>query len=143
MSAFSKRYGHGVTAKEITVREDAPRGLREFMIQLMYEFEYKPSDLRRIICRVLRVSPDLNNFSERPNIEFEVEGLIKDCAWYYVYDVIEAFYKSISDEYQNTFTTEINDYFKHNGIGWKLENGQIETRGISFLKLQLLMLARS
>ncbi|TAK67569.1 MAG: hypothetical protein EPO24_00335 [Bacteroidetes bacterium] len=126
---FSKRFGHSTKEKEITIREDAPQDLREYLVQTLYVFGYKPSFLRDTICRVLRKSPDRNNFSEFPNIEGEVYDLVNDCAWFSVYDIIEAFAQGIKAEYRERFHEEINDYFLTNGVGWKLENGQIEFRG--------------
>ncbi len=59
---FSKRFGHfSLREKEITVREDAPEGLRGFILVAFYELNKNPSDLRAIICRLLRVPPDRNN----------------------------------------------------------------------------------
>lgn len=130
MNRFSKRNGYTVAEKPITVREDAPAGLRDFVIQTIYALKkYEPSFLRNVICRVLRISPDRNNWSEYPNIAGEVEALMHECEWYYVYDIIEAFWDSIGQESREEFTNELNDYFKFNGIGWKVEFGLIETRG--------------
>lgn len=129
MNTFSKRHGFRQTEKEITTREDAPIGLREFIVQLTYELGYGPSFVRATICRVLRVSPNLNNWNEDTYIEMEVQGLIKKCEWYWVYDIIEALWKRLDFLKEDTFSEEVNDYFKRNGIGWKLENGLIEIRG--------------
>lgn len=126
---FSKRRGYGSVEKEITIREDAPEALRIFVIQTIYDFGLKPSFLRRLICKVLRTTPDLNNWSEYPNIEGEVQELILyNCEWYQVYDIIEALWEAIGD-YQEKFAEEINYFFLYNGIGWKLEDGLIEMRG--------------
>jgi hypothetical protein len=130
MNRFSKRHGHSIAEKPITIREDAPSGLRDFVIQIVYGLKkYEPSFLRDVICKVLRVSPDRNNWSEYPNIAVEVETLIHGCEWYYVYDIIEAFWDSIGQEFREEFTNELNDYFKFGGIGWKIDFGLIETRG--------------
>ncbi len=64
------------------------------------------------------------------------------CPWFRVYDVIEDIYdqlcfydselRSDPDEEprSGSFHQEINDYFTHVGIGWKLDdNGKIATRG--------------
>jgi hypothetical protein len=126
---FSKRFGHSIKEIPIEKREDAPQELREFVIQLIYEFGYKPSFLRGVICRVLRKSPDRSNWSEYPNIDYEVNQLIEESDWFYIYDIIEAFANKIEDKYKTQFHEELNDYFKANGIGWKLHNEQIETRG--------------
>lgn len=129
MNRFSKRHGHTTTEKPITVREDAPIGLRDFIVQTVYDFKYEPSFLRNIICKVLRVSPDRSNWSEYPNIAGEVESLIHGCEWYFVYDIIEAVWDNFELRYREELSDEINDYFKYNGIGWKIEKGLIEARG--------------
>jgi len=126
---FSKRFGRSIQDKEIRIREDAPQELREFIVQTIYDYKYLPSFLRRVICRVLRRTPNANNWSECPNIEEEVNDLIETCEWYLVYDIIEALYSSISEVHRGQFEEELNDYFKVNGIGWKLSSGLIETRG--------------
>ena len=53
---FSKRHGYNLTEKEIEIREDAPQGLREFIIQSIYAYNYLPSFLWTKICRILRKS---------------------------------------------------------------------------------------
>jgi len=126
---FSKRHGYKIPEKEITMREDAPIGLRDFVIQTVYGFNYKPSFLRRIICKVLRRSPDQNNWTEYPNIEGEVQELIQGCEWFHVYDIIEALWQSVDFQHKEVFADDINDYFKSNGLGWKIEYGIVETRG--------------
>lgn len=126
---FSKRFGHSIKEIPIEIREDAPQGLREFVTQLIYEFGFQPSFLRGVICRVLRKSPDRSNWSEYPNIDYEVNQLMEESDWFYIYDIIEGFANRIEKKYNTQFHDELNDYFKSNGIGWKLNNGHIETRG--------------
>ena len=132
---FSSRFGHRTREREITIREDAPEGLRGYLVQLMYELGFKPSGLRKIVCQVLKKAPDIKgNWSEFPNIDYEVNDLLTECDWFYIYDVIEAFFSKISGDGKQKFQDEINDYFKINGIGWKLENGKIEARGDVFFE---------
>lgn len=127
---FSKRFGHySMNEKEITVREDAPYGLRRFIPTAFYELKKEPSDLRAIVCRVLRVPPDNNNWSEFPNIDGEVNQLLEDCDWFIVYDIIEVIISKLKPAEKEQFSNEINEYFTTNGIGWKIVNEQIETRG--------------
>lgn len=128
---FSRRQGYSAKEKEIVVREDAPAGLRGYLPVLMYDLGFKPSDLRTIVCKILKVAPDtMGNWSEYPNIEHEVAGLLSDCDWFFIYDVIEAFYsKAVKVNKQATFEDEINDFFRMNGIGWKLVQGKIIVRG--------------
>lgn len=127
---FSKRQGlFLVKEKEISVREDAPKGLRGFVRMAYYDLNKNPSDLRSITTRVLKIPPDSNNWSEYPNIDYEVGQHLDSCHWYLVYDIIEVIIQKLDTQEKINFSNEINEYFITNGIGWKIVNGQIETRG--------------
>lgn len=129
-NTFSKRQGlFTLKEKEITVREDAPEGLRGFIKMAYYDLGKNPSDLRSITSRVLKIPPDSNNWSEFPNIDYEVGQHLESCEWYLVYDIIETIIEKLNAQEKTTFTEEINEYFITNGIGWKIVNGLIETRG--------------
>lgn len=133
--SFSRRHGFShVDEAEITVREDAPQSLQEYLIQLSYECGLKPSDLRKIICQTLKVLPDKQNWSERPNIHEENVQRLEQCKWFKVYDVIERLDDYLGDHNYDSrvyehFTTELNEFFIEHGIGWKLLGGRIEIRG--------------
>lgn len=129
MDSFSKRHGYHKAAKAITIREDAPESLRFFIQETYYESGKNPSDARAIVCRILRVPPDKDNWSEYPNIHSEVEHLIETAEWYKVYDIIEALAKSVSPQKKQSFEAEINTFFVEEGVGWKIENGAILYRG--------------
>lgn len=138
---FSKRMGlDNIKAAEITVRNDAPRGLREFLVSVAYDAGLSPKSLRPLVCRLLRIAPDSGNWSEWPNIAYEVSELVGSCPWYNVYDIIEKIYDSLArsqrlapyDESMSAadyFASEINAFFMVNGIGWQLTDGQIQIRG--------------
>jgi hypothetical protein len=127
---FSKRNGHfSIKEKEITIREDAPEGLRGYIRMVFYDLDKSPSDLRNITSRVLKIAPDSNNWSEFPNIDYEVSDHLDNCEWYLIYDIIEVIIQRLNKNEQETFTSEINEYFITNGIGWKIVNEEIETRG--------------
>lgn len=131
---FSKRHSYAqVNEAEITVREDAPEPLRGYVVELAYECNFKPSDLRTLLCRLLKVAPDTSNWSEYPNINSEVKTLLCDCPWYKVYDFMERIYHAgASIPFSRDvvkFEKEINEYFMERGIGWLMSNGLIETRG--------------
>ena len=127
---FSKRQGlFSIKEKEITIRNDAPDGLRGYIRMAFYDLNKEPSDLREITSRVLKIPPDRNNWSQYPNIDYEVSEHLDDCEWYLVYDIIETIIHKLSLSEKEIFTNEINEYFIGNGIGWKIENDQIETRG--------------
>lgn len=134
MEKFSKRHGfYSVEEVEITVRNDAPQGLRQFLVQLAYDAGIKPpSTLRTIVCQIMRVSPDKNNWSEYPNIDEEIRQILEDCTWYKVYDFIEILAEKMkqNQRYNLTlFERDLNEYFIENGIGWKIVKGRLEIRG--------------
>lgn len=139
MTSFSRRHGYSGQAAPITVREDAPEALRHAVVQIAAEEGFStPSDQRALICRVLRVMPDRNNWSEYPNVAGEVEDLITRCAWYRVYDIAEAFYAEATGMQQGfhsraggaaEFESKLNEVLFEQGIGWKMERGQIVYRG--------------
>lgn len=134
MTSFSERLGYKQTiVVPITIREDAPRSLREAVILLAEKCEMRPSQIRSIICNVLLTRPDPDNWSEYPNISYEIYRLIEDCQWYRVYDIIEKIYEHLIEnflvEQAAIFREGINQFFMENGIGWQLENKQIIARG--------------
>lgn len=139
---FSKRHGFNPPEAEITVRQDAPEGLRSALVDIAYESGFLPSQLRQLACRVLRVPADRNNWSEYPNINEEVRQKIDECSWYRVYDVIEAIDQRLRTSGRQLsgsrdeailaadfFQDELNSYFRERGIGWQLVDGRIEVRG--------------
>ncbi len=95
---FSKRHGLNNQEKGITVRHDAPQGLRDYIIQTIEALGYGPAFSRQIICRVLRKVPNRNNWTPYPNIYNEVVDLINECEWFYVYDIIEGLYNGLKDK---------------------------------------------
>ena len=138
---FSRRQGYSEAEAEITVRHDAPDELRAVVVELAYESGLQPSQLRQIVCRVLRTAPNPSNWSEYPNCDGEVRELLRDREWHHVYDAIEEIYTTLSSggmvapgrrgsvDAAQYFSEEINRYFRGRGIGWQLAEGQIEVRG--------------
>ena len=133
MASFSRRNQYAGAAKEISIREDAPEGLRVTVLEVARNVGWSPSHLRRIVCAALRVRPDPGNFSEYPYVWEEVQARIHECEWFKVYDIIEALHTRFEETGDTTsatsFADEINAYFVEEGIGWQLVNGQIVTRG--------------
>lgn len=133
MSNFSTRYGYkNLQEVEITIREDAPQEFRDFLIQLLYDIGFNPTKLREIFCRVLRKSPDDDNWSDFPNIDGEIRGLLRTCMWFKVYDILERILQVISETpYRfkgEELITEINIFFLEEGYGWKINKSLIEMR---------------
>ena len=131
---FSTRHGYRPPAAPITIREDAPSALRGAILVLAKEAGMSPSSLRSVICEVLLVKPNPNNWTEYPNIWDEVDGLMTDAAWYKVYDIAEALYTRLRRGRESatataTFAQRLNDFLVENGIGWELRDGVIVHRG--------------
>lgn len=137
---FSDRHGFTSTDAPITIRNEAPGWLRNLVIQLAYDAGFHPSDLRESLCAMLLESPDSSNWSEFPNIDGEVRGLLGNAEWNRVYDFIEVVYRKI--EHPGGFsgfgmnankleviTKKLNDAFRQKGVGWQLIEGCIELRG--------------
>jgi AbiJ N-terminal domain 4 len=132
---FSARHNY-TGEKEITIREDAPEGLRYVAIETARQLGWSPSDLRSVVCLVLRIPPDRTNWSEYPNIWDEVTYLIGRCEWFKVYDIIEALHAKMAQEDLSRFEVQapqfvetINHVFVEEGVGWQLVGGQIVVRG--------------
>ena len=144
---FSDRHGYAPQDAEIIVRQNAPFDLRGIVLNIARDAGLSPSPLREIVCGVLRKRPDPANWSEYPNIWLEVQDLVDDCEWFYVYDIIEEIFNALKERDEETswqeedrseadkFAHEINDYFRFAGIGWQLKNGRIEVRGAESFEL--------
>jgi len=138
MTSFSERHGYSHPDADITIREDAPRALREAISAICYRptAGLTPDALRLILCASLLKSPDPNNWSE-PNVMSEVRDLLNSCAWFEVYDAIEAIHDSLSTRLRGfgasdpaaAFENDINRMFHRYGIGWQLADGHVEMRG--------------
>lgn len=126
---FSQRQGYG-RQREITVREDAPEGLRMGLVQIGRDMGMSYTNLREVICHVLRRRPDPGNWTEIPNVRDEVNDLLTECEWYRIYDIWEGLYQYFeARNRQADFSARLNRLFEEDGIGWQMVNGQIVTRG--------------
>lgn len=136
---FSDRHGYSIPEAEITVRHEAPDWLRSMVKRFAYDAGFKPSDLRDILCSLLLESPDRSNWSEYPNIDDEVDGLINQAEWFLVYDLIEKVadllerrcspYSSSDSGPLEQFTADLNTAFLRKGVGWQLVDRRIQIRG--------------
>lgn len=129
---FSDRHGHHGAEREITVRDDAPDDLRFAILMIAQDVGMTPTEMRRVVCGVLLVRPNPSNWSNYPNVWYEVNNLIADCAWFKVYDITEVLYTEFSahlPEQAQNFEHRLNQFFRENGIGWQMTDGQIVFRG--------------
>jgi hypothetical protein len=131
-ASFSERHGYSGAEREITMREEAPDDLRYAVAEVARRADMSPHAIRRVICSVLFVRPNPNNWSEYPNVWGEVQDLLASCEWFKVYDIIEALWRSLqmNNEAQGLFQDELNRFFRERGIGWELKDpGGIVFRG--------------
>ena len=133
---FSKRHGYRSLPKQITIWESAPEKLRHFVLETAREMGYGPSAIRDLVCSVLHVRPDANNWSEYPNVWGEAQDLVYGCDWFKFYDFVEAMYRSIGNstrgngqERSTHFQEALNEFFVDEGIGWQMIDGELVTRG--------------
>ena len=131
---FSDREGYRPVPAQITVREAAPPALRHAIPMIAKEAGMMPSAMRRVICQVLLIPEDPDNWSEYPNIWDEVIGLItQEARWYQVYDIAEALHSHLDLahglEHTDRYERRLNDFLMENGIGWHLCDGKVIRRG--------------
>lgn len=121
---FSDRYGFKPAEPEITIREDAPDDLRFAVAQIAVNAGMRPSQIRDVVCTVLFVAPDRNNWSDYPNIWDEVQWLLEKCEWFKVYDIAERLHSNLHYQEADQFRDELNRFFREKGIGWELKNDE-------------------
>ena len=130
---FCDRHGYQAPEKDISVRENAPRTLREAISQLAIQAGMTYTNLRGVVCAELLVQPDPENWTEEPNIRDEVFLHLSRCHWSKIYDISEAIYTALStswdDDLAETFSDRLNQFFREQGIGWHMERGNVEYRG--------------
>ena len=135
---FSKRHGFSNSANtEITVREDAPEGLRSIIPVIARKAGMTPHQIREIVCELLLIQPDPGNWSAYPNVWNEVNYLLEKCSWFEVYDIAEALHRAppspsvqVSTQFQaEAFADDLNKVFHRDGIGWEMQGGSIVFRG--------------
>ena len=131
---FSDRYGYQPPAAEISVREDAPVGLRDAVPLIASSVGISWSVMRQTICEVLLEQPNPDNQYD-PDLQHEVNCLLGEARWHKVYDIAEALYDvakaSSGNDYPagEEFEHRLNNFFVENGIGWELCKGKITFRG--------------
>jgi len=142
MPSFSERHGYS-QPKGITYRDELPVKLRIPIFEIL-ERESHPALLWKRIKELLNPYGTDDDWAEmaaspgKDDYAIAAKQVLINCPWFQVYDVIEdVFGQMVSyetdpgEQYPRSvpFEREINDYFKHVGIGWQLVEGKIVTRG--------------
>lgn len=128
---FSKRIGIRPEMNKITIRYDAPIGLRRYLFVVIKDLIQSLKRIRDIVCRTIHEAPDPSNWGENDFMASEIQDHLDSCKWYKVYDIIENFYKVLDPIKQAEFSDRINEFLYEKGIGWKLDEGTIVARGDS------------
>ncbi|MDI9357788.1 MAG: hypothetical protein QM528_02445 [Phycisphaerales bacterium] len=130
-TTFSEREGlyKPQYEKPITIRQDAPKELREFVIATYKKLTNNIDSLRSIVTEILGKLPNKNNFGDK-YILSEVEDYLYNCTWYKIYDIIETIILKLANEqYITQFSKDLNIFFIDNGIGWQIKDGKVVSRG--------------
>lgn len=131
-SPFSDRFGYREPEVEISIREDAPTAVRDGIVMLGYAAGLSGKTMRDVLCQVLLTRPDSNNWSSG-NVENEVSGLVDAAPWFKVYDFAERLHRALkehnfSDNEQNQFEIQLNQFFREKGVGWEMKQGVLVAR---------------
>ena len=131
IETFSSRYGFYSDNPDISVRYEAPESLRGAILMIAERVGMNPKRLRRVLCEVLLVLPDPQNWTDYPNVWDEATSLIVGCAWHKVYVIAEELYAHLESGLGNhqDFEDLLNQFFLENGIGWEMTGGLILFRG--------------
>ena len=126
--SFSAR--EGLREGEPIIYDDAPEALRYGLREVLHVLGYQtPTAQRRILCRALRVSPNLSNWSDYPNVEDEVVELILTEPWYKFFDAMERLPRLLPDEHVPRYYDEVNALFVDEQAGYRFESGNIVRLG--------------
>ena len=142
IESFSSRQGHRPPPGQAIAREDAPPELRGAILMLAKAAGMKPSAIREVICGVLLVLPDPNNWSEYPNIWDEVVWLMDDAPGDKVHGIVEALYAALAAPRSGDsrsapeFARRLNDFLAENGIGWELIDGHFTEKTTASMAIQ-------
>ncbi len=136
-AAFSARYGYAPDDSEagMLVQEDAPQELRETVVEIAARAGLDYDDIFEVAGRIGKASWEHSETRQAgTSSRIQLKPLVSRWEWYLVYDFIEALWSKMRLGYfegpiEEDFAWMINDYFRHTGVGWKLEGGKIVSRG--------------
>ena len=112
------------------VYDDAPEGLRYGLREVFEELGYtNPKSQRQILCKALRVMPDLANWSVYPNVDDEVTQLVSTQPWFRFFDALERIGKFLLNEEVSDYQKKMNELFAEERVGYRFESGSIVRMG--------------
>ena len=127
--AFSDR--HGLRPEGLLIYDAAPDGLRYGLREVLHGLGYEtPSEQRRILCQAMRVRADPSNWSDYPNVDMEVDGLISVEPWYTFFDALERLPRFLHEEVsRRDYFNDMNDLFSDERIGYRFVRQRLERIG--------------
>ena len=138
-STFSRRNKTIANKSGEPIRDSIPHGVRKSILAMSYEHIRDLRAFQRILYSELRLPfPDASigrtgklRSSEMNEIR-HIFFFEASCPWHKVYDIIESLFRWIeySVPYKiSEFSEDINQCFLEEGIGWKIVDGKIVSRG--------------
>jgi AbiJ-like protein len=127
---FSKRFGYTGQAGEIHITDDAPQLVRNALLQIALDVDFTPSQIRKVLCRTMRVAPEASDIDIF--IRDELNRLLALAHWFHIYDFVENLYRYAAARWAGVashWQDEVNEYFVEAGVGWQLIEGTLEVRG--------------
>lgn len=131
-SSFSDRFGYHAPEPEITIREAAPPHVRDAILVAAQNACLSPSIMVNLLCDA-RLQRPQQYHSYDFTLEDELSTLMNDLPWNRVYDFAELFYAEIPNRnnnptFQQKYETQINQFFRDNGVGWEMRRGVFQAR---------------
>jgi len=118
----------------ILIRYEAPIELRRALLLLLQRLRVRCRNAREVICSVLVIRPDANNWAEN-DVWNEVDELLEEAPWNKIYDLILQFDEFVLSQCSGKrigpaakFQKEMNRICAENGIGWELRDGHLVRR---------------
>ena len=110
-----------------------PEALRDTIITIAERAGFDTDDLFTIASRVGKKPWEQSEATiSGQSSSLQLKRLIRGWKWFLVYDFVEAVALAMKGDLSDTdptfFVRVLNEYFEHERIAWKLENGQIVSR---------------
>lgn len=106
--------------------DDAPEGVRYGIREVLQDIGFEtPSQQRTILCKALRVRPDPSNWSDYPNVEYEVAELTMQGPWYKFFDALERLPKFLDYYEMEAYYSKVNDLLADENVGYRFEGNKI------------------
>ena len=108
------------------VYDDAPDAIRIGIREVLHVLGYqRPTAQRQILCSALRITPDQNNWSDYPNVDFEVSQLIQTGPWYKFFDALERIPRFLPEQEVEPYYEATNGILADEGIGYRFDSGNL------------------